>query len=160
MSDFEQLIDHGYKHAHKKLRRHGCLLPTWFIVESDGSLLVRCTPWEGGNEKRATIAMMSIFMKANKARRYLMLFESWMVRPKTDAEAKALTESNVSLEYRDDREEAVVFIGEDAGGEFCMGMSELTRPGGRPHLGNMRRIRDPDVFITRFGSLLRTETMQ
>lgn len=129
--------------------------PTWFCEDENNERGIIFTDISSPDDKNALHHMMKAELKNRNIVRYIAVMEMWFITAHINDDI-----SNVVPSQRDDRQEGVLFSGEDRDtGEKIFKVLKINRSSGKPLLEAKSEIMEFDISGGRFTDLFDKHTI-
>jgi hypothetical protein len=123
---FEQFVETIRVEVLRRFNETGELLPTWFLQQEDGKILLLTTPYEKNTLQKDIVdfAIREAIAEKN-IQRFVYISEVWMANVKDVTSLKNY--KGLPPSERPDRKEAVMLIAEDISGKSIMACADIFR---------------------------------
>jgi hypothetical protein len=132
--ELRAMIERASENVGRMFADTGRILPMWHCVGFDGREYISPMP-EGS--KDVSNAIMRAFLDIHAIVRYVFIDEAWIVASPDDGSLRKALDRYESLEHHPDREEKVIFAGEDRHGHLMAHRAIIRPPRGKARLGSL-----------------------
>lgn len=151
--NFKEFVDSIKQKVTQTFNTEGKILPTWFFLLKDNSIVELVTPFRNNFEKDIIDKAIRKVVVAKDVQRYAFTSEVWYAISIERYVKKLSDYKGLPPSKRPDRKEALMLVAEDKAGEGLIGRSDIHRGGDLAMVGEFKMVSNKDNFEGRFMSM-------